>query len=172
MSCQPGYDGGVAQQFVLEIVPSAFFPTLDIQNKIESIHYPQFRIESLPPGTEFKVVVYAKNEKGSSDKTELRFWTMRVATEIGEKRVLPAPNGPVPVKVTPIVWIFMAIISVLVLMIILIGLILRARCSESKRQKAKFVRAGGQSSTLIKEGLNGRGNNPDLIPETGRLSKQ
>ena len=104
------------------------------------------------------------------EKTEVIFWTMRIATEIGEKRILPATNdGPVPVKVTPIVWIFMAIISVLVLMIILIGLVLRARCSESKRQKAKFVRAGGQSSTLLKDGVNGKGNNPDLIPETGKL---
>ena len=60
VSCQPGYDGGVAQQFVLEIIPSAFFPTLDIQNKIKSIHYPQFRIENLPAGTEYMVVVYAK----------------------------------------------------------------------------------------------------------------
>ena len=34
------------------------------------------------------------------------------------------------VQVTPLVWIFMAIISVLVLLIILIGLILRARCSQ------------------------------------------
>ena len=68
--------------------------------------------------------------------------------EIDEKRIVPATNDwPVPVKVTPIVLIFMAIISVLVLMIILIGLILRARCSESNRQKAKFVRAGGQSTT-------------------------
>ena len=83
VSCQPGYDGGVAQQFILEIIPSAFFPTLDIQNKIESIHYPQFRIENLPAGTEFKVVVYAKNEKGASEKTEVRFWTKRIATEIG-----------------------------------------------------------------------------------------
>ena len=80
---------------------------------------------------------------------------MRIATEIGEKRILPATNdGPVPVKVTPNVWIFMAIISVLVLLIILIGLIWRARCLESKRQK---------------DGVNGRGNNPDLIPETGKL---
>ena len=94
VSCQPGYDGGLAQQFVLEIIPSAFFTTLhnDIQNKIESIHFPQFRIENLPAGTEFKVVVYAKNEKGESEKTEVRFWTMRFATEIGEKRVLPANN--------------------------------------------------------------------------------
>ena len=46
------------------------------------------------------------------------------------------------IKVTPIVWIFLAIISVLVLMIVLIGLILRARCSQTSHHKAKFVRAG------------------------------
>lgn len=170
ISCQPGYNGGAPQQFVLQIIPSAFQPSLDIQNKIENIHHPHFRIENLPPGTEYKVVVYAKNEKGESEKTTLRFWTMNIATEIGEKRILPATNdGPVPVKVTPIVWIFMAIISVLVLLIIIIGLMLRARCSESKHQKAKFICSGGQSSSLLKDGVNGRGNNPDLIPDTGEL---
>ena len=70
---------------------------------------------------------------------------------------------------TPLVWIFLAIISVLVLMIVLIGLVLRARCSKSSRQKAKFVRAGEQQNTLLKEDLVARrGNNPDLIPETGQ----
>ena len=71
---------------------------------------------------------------------------------------------------TPLVWIFLAIISVLVLMIVLIGLVLRARCSKSSRQKAKFVRAGEQQNTLLKEDLvaSRRGNNPDLIPETGQ----
>ena len=71
---------------------------------------------------------------------------------------------------TPLVWIFLAIISVLVLMIVLIGLVLRARCSKSSRQKAKFVRAGDQQhNTLLKEDrVNSRGNNPDLIPDTGQ----
>lgn len=66
-------------------------------------------------------------------------------------------------------WIFLAIISILVLMIVLIGLILRARCSKGSRHKAKFVRATEQQSTLLKEnGLpNTRGNNPDLIPDPG-----
>ena len=31
----------MAQQFVLEILPSPAFPSLDIQNTIESLHYPQ-----------------------------------------------------------------------------------------------------------------------------------
>ena len=111
VSCQPRY----AQQFVLEMISSAFFPTLDIQNKIESIHYPQFRIENVPAGTEFKVVVYAKNEM-----------------ELVKRQM--SDFGPVPVKVTPIVWIFMALISVLVLMIILIGLIFCRRTSEYTTQ--------------------------------------
>lgn len=170
ISCQPGYDGGVAQQFVLEILPSPAFPSMDVQNRIESLHYPQFKIENLPSGSEFRVNVYARNEKGISDKTEVRFWTMRVATEVGEKRVASSQakgEGPVPLKVTPLVWIFMAIISVLVLLIILIGLILRARCSQSKRQKAKFVRAGPQQGTIVKEGRECGGSHPDLIPEMG-----
>ena len=74
---------------------------------------------------------------------------------------------------TPLVWIFLAIISVLVLMIVLIGLVLRARCSKSSRQKAKFVRATDQHNTLLKEDrVNSRGNNPDLIPDTGQSVSQ
>ena len=79
---------------------------------------------------------------------------------------------------TPLVWIFLAIISVLVLMIVLIGLLLRARGARSSRHKAKFVRAEasahaqGQTSAqaLLKENVRAggaRGNNPDLIPDTG-----
>ena len=70
---------------------------------------------------------------------------------------------------TPIVWIFLAIISVLVLMIVLIGLILRARCSKNNRHKAKFVRASEQNTLIKEDHINSsRGNNPDLIPDTGR----
>ena len=72
---------------------------------------------------------------------------------------------------TPLVWIFLAIISVLVLMIVIIGLILRARCSKSNHHKAKFVRATETQSTLIKDDrLNNsiRSNNPDLIADTGK----
>ena len=32
---------------------------------------PQFKIENLPSGSEFKVNVFARNEKGISDKTEV-----------------------------------------------------------------------------------------------------
>ena len=85
----------------------------------------------------------------------------------------------------------MAIISVLVLMIvvigeypiyrvfwkscinfvIIVGLILRARCSKTNHHKAKFVRATETQSTLIKDDrLNNsiRSNNPDLIADTGK----
>ena len=33
--------------------------------------FPQFKIENLPSGSEFKVNVFARNEKGISDKTEV-----------------------------------------------------------------------------------------------------
>ena len=59
------------------------------------------------------------------------FWTKRLSQEIGEKLVLPA-SGERGLQsgvaaVTPLVWIFLAIISVLVLCIVLIALVLRAR---------------------------------------------
>ena len=54
--------------------------------------------------------------------------------QVAEKHIAStaAKEGPVPPKVTPIVWIFIGIISTLVLITILIGLVLRARCTESR----------------------------------------
>ena len=37
---------------------------------------PQFKIENLPSGSEFKVNVFARNEKGISDKTEVDRYDM------------------------------------------------------------------------------------------------
>ena len=149
-------------------------------------------------------MIHYQNEKGESEGTDISFWTKTVSHEIGEKLVLPASEDHgiqvsiwylnvikqrkcdiltivltvQAIKVTPLVWIFLAIISVLVLMIVLIGLLLRARGARSSRHKAKFVRAEasahaqGQTSAqaLLKENVRAggaRGNNPDLIPDTG-----
>ena len=40
-------------------------------NKCHFTILSQFKIENLPSGSEFKVNVFAKNEKGISDKTEV-----------------------------------------------------------------------------------------------------
>jgi len=184
IACSKGYDGGVSQSFVLKILTvlqpdSGPGVTRDqqqeTQNRLESGLHPVFKIENLQPGTQFRAVVFAKNEKGESDVTQVEFWTKTISHEIGEKLILPntPDTGIQAIKVTPLVWIFLAIISVLVLMIVLIGLILRARCSHTNRHKAKFVRAGEQSqSMLIKDDSRcsmTRNNNPDLIPETGSV---
>ena len=45
---------------------------ITLLKSIKNIKFlPQFKIENLPSGSEFKVNVFARNEKGISDKTEV-----------------------------------------------------------------------------------------------------
>ena len=80
VECQPGYDGGISQQFVLEIYPMEQYPEMPANNpnKIVNSHYPQFAVQNLPPGTGFNVAVYAVNEKGASERKILRLYTLKV----------------------------------------------------------------------------------------------
>ena len=47
IECQPGYDGGIHQQFVLEIFPFTDYAGLQLAtpNKIINNHFPQFTVQ-------------------------------------------------------------------------------------------------------------------------------
>ena len=88
VNCQPGYDGGLQQRFVIEVFPvSAIDATPSTNNneinnknnledgmktsaslisplkKLQNPHFPSFSVEGLQPGTAFGMVVYAQNDK-------------------------------------------------------------------------------------------------------------
>ena len=89
LACQPGYDGGVEQVFLLQLLPAytaARQPgqvtacphcLINIRHgqeggeTVESPGLPQFTIENLASGAQFKAVVFARNEKGDSEGTEV-----------------------------------------------------------------------------------------------------
>ena len=75
VECQPGFDGGLDQMFLLEVV--------DVANSIilanVSSTRPQFTITGLNPGRDLRLVVYAENRNGKSSIITLDGFTTKVA---------------------------------------------------------------------------------------------
>ena len=60
LSCTRGYDGGMEQSFVLQIVSSLASVSQEPLPRLESHDRPVFHLENLNPGSRFKAVVFAK----------------------------------------------------------------------------------------------------------------
>lgn len=88
MICSAGFDGGLSQHFLLEVVGGVpIFNTdttrdsQEIENEISTMNdqatlaplfrlqesIPQFKLQSLDPGREYQFMVYAVNAKGRSE---------------------------------------------------------------------------------------------------------
>lgn len=68
VQCEPGYDGGLAQTFHLEVHSSS----KDLlRGNITSQESPTFLVQDLVTGTSFILVLYASNAKGRSHSVAL-----------------------------------------------------------------------------------------------------
>lgn len=73
VDCSPGYDGGLAQRFVLEVHDTAQHR---LQANLSSGTVPSFAVKGLSAGSTFVVVVYAVNAKGRSQAVVMRTNTL------------------------------------------------------------------------------------------------
>ena len=75
VECQPGFDGGLDQIFLLEVI--------DVANKIILANVtsprPHFTITGLNPGRDFRLAIYAENTNGKSSAVNLEGFTTKVA---------------------------------------------------------------------------------------------
>ena len=75
VECQPGFDGGLDQMFLLEVV--------DVANSIVlanvSSSRPQFTITGLNPGRDLRLVIHSVNRNGKSSLITLEGFTTKVA---------------------------------------------------------------------------------------------
>ena len=75
VECQPGFDGGLDQVFVLEVMDG--LSNLVLAN-VSSIS-PHFTVTGLNPGREVKLIISAENGNGKSDPVTLDVFTTKVA---------------------------------------------------------------------------------------------
>jgi hypothetical protein len=61
-------------------------------------------------------------------------------------------EGPVPLEVTPLVWVFLSVLSIVVLVTIVIGATFRLSAACSARLRSKDVPLGGGAGGHFKDG--------------------
>ncbi|XP_050308280.1 nephrin [Anthonomus grandis grandis] len=118
--CQPGFDGGLPQHFLLELYSSnSPVPRLNITSYSE----PYFFLDNLEPDVTFKIVVYGVNSKGRSTGVILEEITFRDA----EKRTASDSDG-----ISPMLGILIGATITIILVITIV--VIRARQQESNPQ--------------------------------------
>ncbi|XP_060860312.1 nephrin-like [Metopolophium dirhodum] len=83
--CQPGFDGGLSQRFVMEVYDRH---GQSLAGNVTADR-PAFTVGSLPSGLGFDISVYAYNSRGPSDPVQLHAYTLKSA----EKRTAVTPSG-------------------------------------------------------------------------------
>ena len=74
MKCNPGYDGGLPQVFVLEVLtPYSSSPVYNLTAK----EYPVFHLSDLQSDVIFKIQVSAVNSKGRSQAVVLEEFSFK-----------------------------------------------------------------------------------------------
>ena len=78
MECMAGFDGGLNQEFMLEI------QNADTRQVVQNIttNTPTFNIRGLEPATDFILTVYAFNEKGKSEPLKIDSYTLRTEQQL------------------------------------------------------------------------------------------
>ena len=81
VDCLPGFDGGLEQLFVLEVVDGL---TMTHLANVSS-PTPQFTVTGLNPGQEVNLVIKAVNSNGASEPVVMDVFTTKVAQlQVGE----------------------------------------------------------------------------------------
>ena len=88
--CDPGFDGGLAQLFTLELTYLSR-STDDILVRNVTLSKPRFDIRHLESGVRYEARVYASNRKGRSTPINLRVSTLKRPSE--GKRLATISSG-------------------------------------------------------------------------------
>ncbi|XP_055952761.1 hemicentin-1-like [Argiope bruennichi] len=100
VSCIPGYDGGLNQEFHIELYSSSGL----VESAVEK-EYPLFEIDYLPPGTSLIAVVFATNSLGRSNA---------VAFSVNTKAEIRPEKDKLKLPISPVLGALIAIIGALV----------------------------------------------------------
>ncbi|XP_067130560.1 LOW QUALITY PROTEIN: nephrin-like [Centruroides vittatus] len=122
VECEAGYDGGMQQQFHLEVYNSAIE---HLQVNLTSQDLPVFNVQNLPEGTSYVLVLYASNNKGRSNSVALMANTLPPA----ERRTANEEEA----AVSPILGVLIGVIGALVLVAIIVTLVMKLQSDRSDK---------------------------------------
>ncbi|KAK4885042.1 hypothetical protein RN001_001313 [Aquatica leii] len=172
VECVEGFDGGLHQEFIMEIYHVQSHKLISVV----SSKNPVFVVGGLESGVEFDVQLYASNKKGKSAVVRLQAFTLKSA----EKHI--ATTTSVPLHISPLLGALIGIVSALVLIAIIIIIVIRLRHCRNEPDFKTYDDEGlslsvtqctatGADKSNIEPNLDVNGSiesleekNPDIIP--------
>ncbi|XP_068082823.1 nephrin-like [Anabrus simplex] len=191
VSCSRGFDGGLPQEFTMELY-SAFNSDSGhrrLVSNVTSRSMPEFTVTGLEQGSGYIMSLYSSNGKGRSLETiTLRVSTLKTSQQ--EHRKITTDTTPTSffTQVIPFLWVLAGIVGTLGLVGIIVVVVIRVRgmecdwCdgTEDDQQSSADSLASDKGLTvaLQSQGLKSSGitstalqaedaaDNPDVIPHT------
>jgi len=150
VECTAGFDGGLNQEFMLEVQNTH---TLQIVQNMTT-NTPSFNIRGLEPATDFTLTVFAFNEKGKSEPLSLEAYTLKTEEiTAGATTKLESKN---PMRFVPILGMLVGIVLVLVLLAMAVVAVIKSKA----RQNHRLAKHEGSTS----QSLDTESCSPDVIP--------
>ncbi|KAM7345206.1 sidestep VIII [Cochliomyia hominivorax] len=181
IECVEGFDGGLQQDFIMEVYVNGTTK----HPKIYKSKTPYFEVRGLVPGAGYNVFLVAHNSKGRSNATILQVYTLK---DPEKQTDLSLAYTPVIEDIRPFLGILVGVMVSIILVALIIVIIVRMRGS-SGRDHNNYMHGTATSQGRNNNGLgslhnghdthNGRGNchvtssldsidkNPDIIPQDG-----
>ncbi|KAL9899858.1 sidestep VII transmembrane protein isoform 1-T3 [Glossina fuscipes fuscipes] len=178
VTCIDGFNGGLPQLFILELIDSQ---TSEIRANITSTT-PRFTVSTLLPGGTYTLLMYAFNSKGRSDPTVLTAAMLKMPEKQLTSEpdmglfIFPAKNMQTDYLVSPMISLTVGLTLAVMVAGLAVVLALRIPCNNSRHWQKEFrnERANrnispGQSDKSL-ESKEADDNeidekNPDVVPE-------
>ncbi|XP_067130534.1 protein turtle-like isoform X2 [Centruroides vittatus] len=154
VECQAGYDGGLKQQFHLDVYNSAI---KYLQANLTATDVPIFTVQDLPRGTTFVLLLYAKNAKGQSNFVTLTATTLSPAAR---RSASSEASG-----VTPILGVLIGVVGALVIIAVVVIVVMKLQSNDSDKGSSK--KNSEKRTTPLKQDTDDNQEttkDPDIIP--------
>ncbi|XP_045478028.1 synaptogenesis protein syg-2-like isoform X2 [Harmonia axyridis] len=172
VECIAGFDGGLHQEFIMEVYDTQ---TRKLVSNVTS-RTPIFAVGGLESGLGFNIGLYAANKKGRSGVVHLQAFTLKSA----EKHTA---STPVLLQITPLLGALIGVVAALILVAVIIVIVIRIRGGGDRDDKdyddgglsmagRRSSRHGDKASTEpLNKDLNDsvdslEEKNPDIIPQS------
>ena len=166
VSCQPGFDGGLAQVFLLSVVERE--GGTSVANLTSRT--PSFQVSGLLSERTFSLTLQAENSRGASEVTALLAVTTKPAT-ISQTQLDQAKIGSLKTRliISPVLGVLIGVGCAIILVSITLLAIMCFRVRYEKFSRNLFGRSRGREEKDIQDDLyvDLTDNSPDLIPSNG-----
>lgn len=139
--CKPGWDGGLPQNFSLEVRVKG---SEEILAALSGQPIPHFTVTGLAPGTEYLLVILASNSQGVAPPARVVHLT---PIDIAEKRLsaAAAEGDKSHPNIGSVVAVVSGVIAALLLCFILLGIVVKLRLKRGQRETAtEFAESSDQ----------------------------